>query len=46
MRTVQHENGTFSVEVFVIGLASRAHAEATMLAIQNLLCGDEIKTNA
>lgn len=44
MRPVQYtDDGSWGVELTVTGLASEQQADAAMLHMQRLFCGDEIK---
>lgn len=43
MQTVQHEDGSWGVNMYVTGLASESHAEAALDHMARLFCGDEIK---
>lgn len=43
MRIIPAEDGTFTVELDVTGLKDEAQAEAAMLHMQNLFCGEQFQ---
>lgn len=43
MATVEYEDGSWGVNVYLTGLASAKHAEAARDHMAQLFCGDEIK---
>lgn len=44
MQSVQHEDGSWGVNLYVTGLQSEKHADAALDHMARLFCGAEIKT--